>query len=580
MRTNILMMVAAGLFGLVAKEAWADQDVERPGLAIIDTIRTTGSGENRPWGLFAGKPWQARVYFEELELGLNKPTMLLGVRFDNCRPPDDEVEVVVKVRTVEDEWLTLEDDEPDDHRIGEHRLEKPLAAWGVRLQVEEPGDCLAGLHLLGPDGEPLKLHPVEPVPATIQAPQTHGSAYAPHRMFDGDFATAWSTLGDGTGAELVFELAEPRWLTDVYIWPGYHRSEELWKQNAAPSRMTVTVDGGPPQSFDLPAEQSPDSEPRLHLAERVQARKITLRIDAVRKGTRYADTLITELRFADGDAPFIPDPTPAYRSDAQALRQALAPAGLEELVDGQFVTEDLVWQLGFFSEGRLFLRRYTNGGGDYYSGRLSFEVESVSKKGAKLHVYGAVTRVPTGDGGGDWSAAETRTINGQMTVRATEAGAHLALAGKKARFLPFPAGEYALTVPMPSETKQALRKAGFGALYGYHFRPEANRALDLHFVHKKTLRIEGPADDGKTHLFGYLDLTLEEEQQGRLVFAVSGKAERTPLEDGKPARAKQKKTTTSGKLVLEPSGEDLVVTPSGPWTEVLPLPAGRYALDW
>lgn len=269
--------------GVLAGPAFAEEQapkLEKPGRVIIDTVKTNGPGMNRPWKLFTGQPWRAKLNLETLEFSFNKTTRIKGLTVARCRPPDDDVELVAKLLT-EDGWVELEED--DGERTLPLYLDEPVAASWLRIIVADAGECIAGLTVLGPDDKPLEVFAVEPVLGSVTSTRPM-AGYEPHKMFDGDFTTAWSSEGDGTGTELTFEFTQPRWLTDIYLWPGYHRSEKLWKQNSAPTKVTVLIEGEAPQTFDIPEAMDPGHEPRMQLKRRTQASKVVLRIDAVRRG--------------------------------------------------------------------------------------------------------------------------------------------------------------------------------------------------------------------------------------------------------------------------------------------------------
>lgn len=570
-----LLPIHAAAAGPEPKGATKDAELAP---AIIDTVSTTGPGVNRPWKLFAGEPWRSGVTYEEVTFTFTKKVKVTGVRVTACRPPDDELEVAVGAVTEQSSFVAMEPGDEEGRRSVVYEAAEPVEAWAIKVQLGTLGQCLGGLALLGPGKAPLKANTVDPVASTGRSEQTYGPAYDVHRMFDGDFATAWSTKGDGTGAELRFELDEPRFLTDIYIWPGYHRSVELWKQNGAPAVMSVIVDDGAPQRFELPKEQHPGAEPRMQLAERVKAKSITLRIEEVRPGSRYKDTLISELRFADGDAPFVPDPTPSLKAHSAALREQLASAGLGDLVDRMLQDDGGMWNVGLFGDGRFYLRRYADDGGDFYRGELSFEVKDVKPKQATLRVYGALTHIPSKDGKAQRDKRTQKTINGQLLVVPTDQGVKLTPQGALAKALRLPGADFAPAEPTLHPGKKQLIDAGFKVLTGYAFRAPKG-SLKVNFYTSTILRLDGDLGDPSLRYFAHLTMKRESLEPGRAVYAVSGNVERIPYEDGK-RKGRGKRQQVTGKLEVKPSADGLLLKPSGDWLSAVPLPEGSYALDW
>lgn len=572
---NVLLLgCVMGVALASARGATATERASPAAPAIVDTISTTGPGVNRPWRLLAGEPWRSAVSFEEIRFGFTAPVSLGGLRVEACRPPHDDLEVAVSVLGAK-RWHPMEEDEREGRRAAIYVLEEPAAATMLKVQLGLLGHCLARLVLLDAELKPLMTHVLEPVAATAHSPQTLLPTYDIHRLFDGDFSTAWSTKGDGTAAEIRVELNEPRWLTDIYLWPGYHRSEALWKENAAPATMSVILDEAPPQSFALPTEMRPGAEPRLQLAERVQTKVIVLRIDEVRAGSRYKDTLISELRFADGDHPFIPDPTPALQGHSTALREALAPANLQQVVDRVFLDPDQMWNVGLFGDGRLYLRRYTNLGGDYFRGDMSFEVQKVDAKGALLRAYGTLVRIQEAPDGK--RNVKEVTVSGDLWLAPQGDGLTIQPKGRLAKRLPLPNVEYRPGKPHISPSRQALAEAGFPVLWDYTFKAPTG-TLKVSFVNG-ALRITGHLDDPNRHYFTHLTTKRESLEKGRITYALAGNAERIPYRDGKRAgRGTRKKVT--GKVIITAWEKGVHLRGEGEWLQQVPLPAGNYELDW
>jgi hypothetical protein len=579
MRSLCLLALAL----LIALPAAADKPAAEaaPTVVVVDTVGTTGPGKNRPWNLFAGEEWRAATAYEAIEFSFNQPFALDKVRLDWCAPPFDRSEPDVAVLVHDEGWAALDegDDTGSPRNIVVEGDDVLQASW-LKLQFEREGDCLAGLHLVGADGKDLQVNVVRAVGAKVHSEQSYGEGYDPHRLFDGDFATAWSTKGDGTGAELHFDFDEPQWITHVFMWPGYHRSEDLWQKNGLPTKLSVIVDGGEPQTWSIPTKMYHDDEPELRLKKRVKAKRLTLRLDGVRKGSKYGDTLISEMRFADGDKPFVPDPTTAYAEYADALRKKLGKAGLAHVVDQMVIDEDNNWYVGFLADGRLFVRHYVWADeGDYYQGSLSFEPKKVTKDSAVMRFYGALTRVPVSGGAAHWDKMEEKTVNGRMTLKAKGKGVSISVKGNSAKLLPL-AGDYAIVRRKALPKTQEVIDAGFPTLIHYELRPSAKPDFELHFFSTKSLRLSGVPVAGAEHVEGMLDLERKELVPGRIVYGVSGELRRHPVKDGKPTRRASKKVPVEGELVVEKTAKGVRLTPKGTWAKSSPLPAGEYEVVW
>ena len=65
--------------------------------------------------------------------------------------------------------------------------------------------------------------------------------YPASNMQDGDLATAWVAPGDGVGATLEIVFPQPRSVSDIALWNGYHKSASLWSANSRIKRLRLEV---------------------------------------------------------------------------------------------------------------------------------------------------------------------------------------------------------------------------------------------------------------------------------------------------------------------------------------------------
>jgi hypothetical protein len=139
--------------------------------------------------------------------------------------------------------------------------------------------------------------------------------YAANRAFDGDSATAWceGSPGDG-GGEAV---AIPVELTNSYmIFSGYGKSEDLWRKNARPKFVRLTLLEADPRTgaaqhatvmrdlraigqtgallADVYGFQPLDLPPCAYEEDRPHI--LVIEIVSVYPGAKYKDCLISEIR--------------------------------------------------------------------------------------------------------------------------------------------------------------------------------------------------------------------------------------------------------------------------------------------
>jgi hypothetical protein len=124
--------------------------------------------------------------------------------------------------------------------------------------------------------------------------------YPPVNVLDGDFSTTWCEAdagGPGIGESITIEFAEPVSFDEIQIVNGFASGSDFYHKNNRVASILLTqvagkhfqqksykllddVAGWQPIKFDLPQT----------------ARTLTLKIEAVYKGTKYDDTCLSDLR--------------------------------------------------------------------------------------------------------------------------------------------------------------------------------------------------------------------------------------------------------------------------------------------
>ena len=65
--------------------------------------------------------------------------------------------------------------------------------------------------------------------------------YPASNMQDGDLATAWVAPGNGVGATVEIVFPEPRRVSDIALWNGYHKSASIWSANSRIKKLRLEV---------------------------------------------------------------------------------------------------------------------------------------------------------------------------------------------------------------------------------------------------------------------------------------------------------------------------------------------------
>lgn len=135
--------------------------------------------------------------------------------------------------------------------------------------------------------------------------------YHPTYVLDDDPSTAWveGAEGDGVGQSLtvkVSALNKARALRLV-ITPGYQKSKALFAANGTPTALAVVVrDAQEKQTASKALEVAPKwGSQTFDVPLTGGLAEVTITINAVKAGTKYRDTCISDLQlFVDSDVPY------------------------------------------------------------------------------------------------------------------------------------------------------------------------------------------------------------------------------------------------------------------------------------
>ncbi|MES0491393.1 MAG: discoidin domain-containing protein [Leptospirales bacterium] len=126
------------------------------------------------------------------------------------------------------------------------------------------------------------------------------SAYAAYLVFDGkpEFAWAEGKKGSdpGTSEKITISLDKEIELTGFEIYPGYQRSSSHFQKNATPVSLLVSNGSSSETAKFINAMGSQ----RVHLSKALKGKEFTFSIEKVRKGSKWQDTLISEIVLLSG----------------------------------------------------------------------------------------------------------------------------------------------------------------------------------------------------------------------------------------------------------------------------------------
>ena len=113
-------------------------------------------------------------------------------------------------------------------------------------------------------------------------------------MIDGSLANAWAEGADGPGIgeNLRLKLDDVYTVNTIYINAGYQKSSDLYKKNCRPKEITLEFSNGVTMDYTL---DDLNGQQQIVLPNSVRTDSIKIIIQSVYAGTKYEDTLISEI---------------------------------------------------------------------------------------------------------------------------------------------------------------------------------------------------------------------------------------------------------------------------------------------
>lgn len=118
--------------------------------------------------------------------------------------------------------------------------------------------------------------------------------HVPDLIMDGDTTTAWveGVDGNGEGESITFTFGDLYVVSDIKIWNGYQKSEDLYYKNARPSELELEFSDGSTERISLQDMASGFQEFAL---ERHVTSYVKVKIVSTYDGSKYEDTVISEI---------------------------------------------------------------------------------------------------------------------------------------------------------------------------------------------------------------------------------------------------------------------------------------------
>lgn len=118
--------------------------------------------------------------------------------------------------------------------------------------------------------------------------------HVPDLIMDGDTTTAWveGVDGNGEGESITFTFGDLYAVSDIKIWNGYQKSEDLYYKNARPAELELEFSDGSTERISL---QDTSSGFQEFVLERHVTSYVKVKIISTYEGSKYEDTVISEI---------------------------------------------------------------------------------------------------------------------------------------------------------------------------------------------------------------------------------------------------------------------------------------------
>lgn len=139
----------------------------------------------------------------------------------------------------------------------------------------------------------VRMRDVEDVTASSYLSEKN-IKHVPDLIMDGDTTTAWveGVDGNGEGESITFTFGDLYAVSDIKIWNGYQKSEDLYYKNARPAELELEFSDGSTERISVQDTSSGFQEFAL---ERHVTSYVKVKIISTYEGSKYEDTVISEI---------------------------------------------------------------------------------------------------------------------------------------------------------------------------------------------------------------------------------------------------------------------------------------------
>lgn len=190
----------------------------------------------------------------------------------------------------QDDWKVVEDEESQKTEIASE-IETETIPTEEEAQ-EKPQEVISDESEQVEIPE-IRMRDVKDVSASSYLSEKN-IKHVPDRIMDGDTTTAWveGVEGNGEGESITFTFGDLYAVSDIKIWNGYQKSEDLYYKNARPAELELEFSDGSTERISLQDISSGFQEFAL---ERHVTSYVKVKIVSTYDGSKYEDTVISEI---------------------------------------------------------------------------------------------------------------------------------------------------------------------------------------------------------------------------------------------------------------------------------------------
>ena len=190
----------------------------------------------------------------------------------------------------QDDWKVVEDEESQKTEIASE-IETETIPTEEEAQ-EKPQEVISDESEQVEIPE-IRMRDVKDVSASSYLSEKN-IKHVPDRIMDGDTTTAWveGVEGNGEGESITFTFGDLYVVSDIKIWNGYQKSEDLYYKNARPAELELEFSDGSTERISLQDMASGFQEFAL---ERHVTSYVKVKIVSTYDGSKYEDTVISEI---------------------------------------------------------------------------------------------------------------------------------------------------------------------------------------------------------------------------------------------------------------------------------------------